>query len=128
MSKRVKVAISAYGPTECGSIEQEKRKFYTLLEDVISSCSRKFPLYICGDFNARVGPSDGVVVGPCTMLSESQPNCNGDLLRHVAASKGFICSSTFFAPSQAKKATWKSSAGKSPRTGLVLITSSPSTI
>ena len=57
-------AISAYSPTECNSTDKQKAEFYKLVNQTISKCPNRFPIFVCGDFNARIGNPDSGYIGP----------------------------------------------------------------
>jgi exonuclease III len=108
-----KSIIVAYAPTECKYSLEEKEKFYDLLDNSIQLCNKKFPIYVCGDFNARIGPSFGKTVGKFINSSEKYANENGTLLLDFAVKHHLRFTNSFFNCKQAKKRSWKCNAGKS---------------
>jgi exonuclease III len=100
--------IVVYCFTESGSSLAEKEGLAEALNDTIKSCSRRKPVFICGDFNCRLGEADGISIGAHGMPREVRPNDNGSLIKEIAASLGYVFLSTFFKHSEAKKWTWRS--------------------
>ena len=104
--------IVVYAPTECSYSIEEKEKFYEILENTVGLCHKKIPIYICGDFNARIGSNLHNVIGKFTNIREIMANENGVLLKSFAVENHFRFQHSFNNSKQAKKSTWKCNAGK----------------
>jgi hypothetical protein len=92
--------ISAYAPHEGQFYSDEERNlFYEQLSNASKACSRKIPLIICGDFNARVGDAGpiGNTIGNHWFQNRSELNLiNGELLTKFAVENKSFLTSTFF--------------------------------
>jgi hypothetical protein len=104
--------ISAYSYTEAKATDAQRGLFHSKLATVYASCPSRYPRYIGGDFNGRVGPVDGMGIGPHGLMSEKYGNSNGGALADFACENKMSIASTFFRHNQARKWTWRSARGK----------------
>jgi hypothetical protein len=105
--------IVAYGPTECGYSWEEKSSFYELLDKATRLCNKHFPVYLIGDFNARVGSGPSNIIGNHYVTREDHANENGLLLKSLAARHNMRLEHTFYNSKQSKKSTWRRGKGRS---------------
>ncbi|XP_050707118.1 uncharacterized protein LOC126992423 [Eriocheir sinensis] len=98
--------ISAYAPTLTSSTEAKDR-FYDDLSFTISRVPEKEPLFILGDFNARVGA--GYTSWPTCLghFGTGKMNENGQRLLEFCCHHGLCVSNTFFDTKPQHKVSWR---------------------
>ena len=101
---RYTTIISVYAPI-LKSSDEDKGMFYDELRAVLSRVPPEDKIWLCGDFNARVGTDYDSWealgkhgVGNC--------NDNGLLLLHLCTEFGLVIGNTLFQQSDHKKLTW----------------------
>ena len=111
-TERATPLICAYAPTNT-SAATIRKKFYSQLQSITTPNS-----WLIGDFNARVGRKLGIAdaafgnmssntVGPWSLKNDITPNCNGELLLHVAAVNNLRHVSSHFRMRDSKRWTWR---------------------
>ena len=101
--------VSAYCPTECNSTDKQETEFFKMVNQTIRMCPNRFPIFICGDFNARIGKPDSKCVGPWYNYNrELCSNNNGQFLLDVASNNNLFFPATFRRSSLCRRATWRS--------------------
>ena len=98
--------ISAYAPTLCASSE-DKDKFYDALSAVVSEMDAKKPLYILGDFNARVGNDHQSWPRSLGHHGIGKMNENGQRLLEFCTGNDLAITNTFFALKNHRKVSWR---------------------
>ena len=99
--------IGVYAPTNTHDIET-KIGFYSLLDKTIQSVSKKHTLFVCGDFNARVGRSrkdENQWHGILGNYGSGQSNENGLLLLETCTTHNLRICNTFF--KRKLRGTWQ---------------------
>jgi exonuclease III len=103
--------ISAYGPHEDYD-SAEKNSFYSNLSAFVKIFPKKIPIFIGGDFNARVGEFGNIkrTIGKYFYKDQRyQGKENGELITNFAILNKMFLPKTFFAMKNHKSnATWKS--------------------
>jgi exonuclease III len=111
--------IAAYAPTELPSTsgdkvgksqekEKQKDRFYSDLQNVLSSIPKRDIIALGGDFNAQLGEDSTQwkgTLGQHGLLGENKSN-NGSRLLSFCASNDLFLTNTFFRHSKGSKWTW----------------------
>ena len=97
--------ITAYAPT-LQAPDEDKDRFYASLQEVIKSKHTDEPLYILGDFNARVGQENHLWPSCLGHHGIGKMNENGQRLLELCSNNGLCISNTYFAQKERQKVTW----------------------
>jgi hypothetical protein len=82
----------------------EKEALFEEINGIYSRLPKRYPVFILGDFNGRVGQADGSIVG--NHNTESFSNVNGQLLLNFCAAHKLKTAATFFRHRRSNKWTW----------------------
>lgn len=101
---RFATVISIYAPT-LQSSDEVKGTFYNKLRDILSKVSPGDKIWLCGDFNARVGTDCDTwnVLGKHGVGSMNE---NGLLLLQLCTEFGLVLGNTLFQQQDKYKVTW----------------------
>ena len=102
--------VHVYAPTEDAE-EQVKDKFYTRLQDVLSSCKTHDMLVVTGDMNAKVGDNNQNYERVMGKHGLGQRNNNGERLCEICDMNELMITGTLFPHKTIHKATWTSPDG-----------------
>ena len=104
-SGRFVTIISVYAPI-LRSSEEDKGIFYDELRSVLLKVPLADKIWLCGDFNARVGTDydSWSCLGKHGVAGSV--NDNGHLLLHLCSEFGLVIGNTLFEQSDRKKVTW----------------------
>ena len=101
---RYTTIISAYAPI-LSSTDEDKGLFYDELRSVLFRVPAEDKIWLCGDFNARVG-SDHDAWAPLGQHGIGKSNDNGLLLLHLCNEFNLVIGNSLFQQSDHKKVTW----------------------
>ena len=101
---RFATIISVYAPTLI-STDEDKGIFYDELRSVLFRVPPEDKIWLCGDFNARVG-TDYQSWGALGRHGIGKCNDNGLLLLHLCTEFDLVIGNTLFQQSDHKKVTW----------------------
>ena len=96
--------ISVYAPT-LKSSDEDKGIFYQELRTVLQRIPQDDKIWLCGDFNARVG-RDHESWGALGRHGVGKVNDSGLLLLHIWTEFDLVIGNTLFQQSDHKKVTW----------------------
>ncbi|KAI8479746.1 hypothetical protein Bbelb_425490 [Branchiostoma belcheri] len=97
--------ISAYAPTLQAS-DDVKDSFYDLLRNILVKIPRKQPVYVLGDFNARVGSDHASWPRQIGTHGIGKVNENGQRVLELCAELDLCVTNTYFSGRVMKKVTW----------------------
>ncbi|XP_047116212.1 uncharacterized protein LOC124796165 [Schistocerca piceifrons] len=98
--------LNVYAPTLSSSME-ENDLFYDLLSDRIAKVPSTEPLYILGDFNARVGSDNDIWPNCLGHHGVGKMNENGQRLLEVCCFYGLCITNTYFQLKDQHKVSWR---------------------
>ena len=101
---RYATIISAYAPI-LKSTDEDKGIFYDELRSVLFRVPVEDKIWLCGDFNARVG-NDHDSWAPLGKHGIGKSNDNGLLLLHLCNEFNLVIGNSLFQQSDHKKVTW----------------------
>ena len=101
---RYATIISAYAPI-LKSTDEDKGIFYDELRSVLFRVPAEDKIWLCGDFNARVG-NDHESWAPLGKHGIGKSNDNGLLLLHLCTEFNLVIGNSLFQQSDHKKVTW----------------------
>ena len=104
-SNRFVTIISAYAPT-LTSPEEDKGIFYDELRSILLNVPPSDKIWLCGDFNARVGTDYEAWSCLGKHGVAGSVNDNGFLLLHLCSEFDLVIGNTLFQQSDRKKVTW----------------------
>ena len=104
-SNRFVTIISAYAPT-LSSPEEDKGIFYDDLRSILLNVPPSDKIWLCGDFNARVGTDHESWKCLGKHGVAGSVNDNGFLLLHLCSEFDLVIGNTLFQQSERKKVTW----------------------
>ena len=101
--------ISAYAPTLSVSEKtpKEREDFYDQLREVCKSVSRRKPLYLLGDFNAKTGSSHADYPEAVGKYGKGATNSNGEALLQFATEFDLVLTNTLFDHPMRHRTTWE---------------------
>ena len=97
--------IQVYAPTAEAQVE-EKEKFYSELQEVVDATPRSDMLWLCGDFNAKIG--NGSSIGKHALGTE---NDNGSRLTQFCESNKLVARNCTQKTHPRRQYTWRSPDG-----------------
>ena len=101
---RYATIISAYAPI-LNSTDEDKGIFYEELRSVLFRVPPDDKIWLCGDFNARVG-TDHESWAPLGKHGIGKSNDNGLLLLHLCTEFNLVIGNSLFPQKDHKKVTW----------------------
>ena len=101
---RYATIISAYAPI-LNSTDEEKGIFYDELRSILFRVPPDDKIWLCGDFNARVG-TDHESWAPLGKHGIGKSNDNGLLLLHLCTEFNLVIGNSLFQQKDHKKVTW----------------------
>jgi hypothetical protein len=105
------VICQIYAPT-ADSSEEDIDAFYTSLQTVLNSTKKSEIVVLMGDFNAKVGKSEGEVGGPVGRFGYGKRNTRGERLVNFCAANGLYVTNTLFRQWKENRCwTWESPDG-----------------
>ncbi len=110
--QRKLVLIIAYGPTlpSCTKSPEERDHFYESLDKILSDIPSRSHLYICGDFNSKVGQRQPEDTWACLgRWSRGKRNENGEALLSFAEQQGLTIANSCFQHKARHLTTWEGS-------------------
>lgn len=108
-NNRVLVVLSTYAPTQprCEKNPSLRESFYTDLDEIIKTVSKRSILVVAGDFNAKTG--DGYNKYPNNMgkFGKGHINENGEALLELASHNELMLTNTKFQQKMSHRTTWE---------------------
>ena len=104
--------VIAYGPTlpSCTKSPEERDQFYESLDKVVSKVPSRSHLYICGDFNSKIGKRQPADTWACLgRWSRGMRNENGEALLFFAENQGLTIANSCFQHKARHMTTWEGS-------------------
>ncbi|XP_029640952.1 craniofacial development protein 2-like [Octopus sinensis] len=98
--------ISAYAPT-LYSPQEIKDRFYEELDATISQIPESEPIFLLGDFNARVGSDHGAWPDCLGRFGVGRVNENGQRLLELCSYRKLCVSNTFFMTKPHHQVSWR---------------------
>ena len=105
-NKRIKMnVIQCYAPTNDGS-DTDKDAFYSRLQSVVQSCSRRNVIILMGDFNAKIGSNNQGFEAVMGHHGLGEMNENGERFANFCATNQLVVGGSIFPHKRIHKATW----------------------
>ena len=107
--QRPLVLVCAYGPTlpSCHQNSELRDLFYDSLEQALDRFPRRAFVFVCGDWNSKVGRCEACSTFQCLgRWSRGTLNDNGEALLQFAESKGLLLANTCFQLQPIHLTTW----------------------
>ena len=109
-NKQTVHVVSAYAPTLAHSEKdpEMREKFYSELESILRKFKERHIVFLCGDFNAKIGKQkhDDIYHEVCGSYGKGKPNTNGDSLLNFAKANKLVITNTYFKHRVSHRTTW----------------------